>query len=65
MQRMRRKKQSKVVAKCTTDTATLVAEFLARGGKINRISNTPEFKEGVDWENELLGFNRHSLKEGK
>ncbi len=65
MQRMRRKKQSKVVAKCTTDTATLVAEFLARGGKINRISNTPEFKEGVDWENELLGFNSHSLQEGK
>jgi len=65
VQRMRRKKQSKVVAKCTTDTATLVAEFLARGGKINRISNTPEFKEGVDWENELLGFNSHSLQEGK
>ena len=65
MQRMRRKKQSKVVAKCNTDTAVLVAEFLARGGKINRISNTPEFKEGVDWENELLGFNSHSLQEGK
>ena len=64
MQRMRRNKQSKVVARCTTDTAELVAEFLARGGKINKISNTKEFVEGVDWEGELLGFNSHSLKEG-
>lgn len=61
----RRNKQSKVVARCTTDTAELVAEFLARGGKINKISNTKEFVEGVDWEGELLGFNSHSLKEGK